>query len=68
MRAGAVRRTRRRAAFVPVPGLAIRAALGGLAAERLGSGRVVPQQALELGFHFAVTRIEDALARQLGEA
>jgi hypothetical protein len=53
---------------LPVPGFAIRAALGGLADELLGSRRVVPERALDLGFHFAVTRIEDALARELGEA
>ncbi len=64
----AVARTLRRPAFLPVPGFAIRAALGGLADELLGSRRVVPERALDLGFHFAVTRIEDALARELGEA
>lgn len=57
-----------RPAFLPVPGFAIRAALGALADELLGSRRVIPQRAEQLGFRFATERVEDALARELGDA
>jgi NAD dependent epimerase/dehydratase family enzyme len=63
-----VARTLHRPALLPVPAFAIRAALGGLADELLGSRRVVPERALALGFRFAVERVEEVLARQLGAA
>ena len=62
----AVARALRRPSLLPVPGFAIRTAFGGLADELLGSRRVVPQRALELGFRFATERAEDVLARELG--
>lgn len=54
-----------RPALLPVPGFAVRTALGELAGELLGSRNVVPARALELGFKFAHERIESALADAL---
>lgn len=62
----ALARAVRRPALLPVPGFAIRTALGDLAPELLDSRRVVPKRALELGFAFAHTRVESALAAELG--
>lgn len=50
-----------RPAFLRVPAFAIRALLGDLATELLGSRRVVPRRASELGFDFRCPDIEDAL-------
>lgn len=51
----------RRPAFLRVPAFALRALLGDLASELLGSRRVVPERATELGFEFSYSRIGDAL-------
>ncbi len=56
----------RRPAVLPVPAFAVRAALGELAVELLGSRRVVPRQALERGFRFEYPSLETALAQELG--
>ena len=56
----------RRPALFPVPGFALRTALGDLAPELLDSRRVVPKRALELGFAFTHARVESALAAELG--
>lgn len=61
----AVATTLHRPALLPVPAFAIRAALGGLADELLGSRRVVPSRALEHGFRFETERVEDALEAEL---
>lgn len=54
-----------RPAFIPVPGFALRALLGPLAGELLGSRRVVPKRLLELGFAFRHPTLESALAAEL---
>ena len=59
-------RTLRRPALLPAPGFAVRAALGELAGELLGSRRVLPQRALERGFRFAYPTLVDALTAELG--
>jgi uncharacterized protein (TIGR01777 family) len=56
----------RRPALLPAPGFAVRAALGPLAGELLGSRRVVPRRALELGYAFAQPTLAGALAREIG--
>jgi len=61
----ALARQLRRPALLPVPAFALRALLGELAIELLGSRRVVPARALAQGFRFAHTDLETALAREL---
>jgi uncharacterized protein (TIGR01777 family) len=56
----------RRPALLPAPAFALRAALGELAGELLGSRRVVPRAARERGFVFRHPAIEEALALELG--
>jgi uncharacterized protein (TIGR01777 family) len=55
----------RRPALVPVPAFAVRALLGELAGELLGSRRVVPARAAELGFRFAAPTLREALEAEL---
>jgi len=55
----------RRPALFPVPAFAVRAALGELAGELLGSRRCEPRRALARGFVFAHPRVESALAAEL---
>jgi len=55
----------RRPAFLRVPAWPVRLVLGEIAAEVLGSKRVVPAKALALGFAFAHGSLEGALAREL---
>ncbi|MBW2313802.1 MAG: TIGR01777 family oxidoreductase [Deltaproteobacteria bacterium] len=55
-----------RPAFIPVPALAVRAALGPLADELLGSKRVEPRAALGWGFEFRMPELAQALAAELG--
>ena len=57
----------RRPTLLPVPALAVRAALGELSAEILGSKRVVPRRARELGFAFRQASLEDLLRAELCE-
>lgn len=54
-----------RPAVLPVPGLAIRAALGELATELLGSRRVVPRRAEAAGFAFQHEELPSALQAEL---
>ena len=54
-----------RPAFLPVPGFALRAVLGELSSELLGSRRVVPRQARDRGFAFRYPAIEEALSAEL---
>ncbi len=58
----ALGRVLRRPTLLPVPGAALRLALGDLASELLGSRRVVPSRAQTLGFAFAQPQLEGALA------
>jgi NAD dependent epimerase/dehydratase family enzyme len=50
---------------LPAPAFAVRAVLGELAGEILGSRRVVPAHAQELGFRFGAATLEGALAAEL---
>lgn len=50
-----------RPALLPVPGFVLRAALGELADELLGSRRVVPERATSLGFRFDAPALDAAL-------
>ena len=56
-----------RPAFLPVPGFALRAVLGELSSELLGSRRVVPRQARDRGFAFRYPAIEEALSAELAD-
>jgi uncharacterized protein (TIGR01777 family) len=55
-----------RPACIPVPAFALRAALGELSGELLGSRRVVPARARAAGFAFAHPALESALAAEFG--
>ncbi|NNL84552.1 MAG: TIGR01777 family protein [Myxococcales bacterium] len=55
-----------RPAFLRVPAFALRALLGPLAGELLGSRRVVPTRLSELDFAHAYPTLEGALAAELG--
>ena len=61
----ALAKTLRRPAVLPVPGFAVRAALGEISGELLGSRRVVPAKLLEAGFAFTHPTVETALATEL---
>lgn len=61
----ALGRVLKRPTLLPVPGFALRAALGELAGELLGSRRVIPSRALAHGFVFAQPDLEAALASEL---
>jgi hypothetical protein len=54
-----------RRALLPAPAFAVRAALGPLAGELLGSRRVLPRRAQELGHAFAHPSLDGALRREL---
>ncbi|SEE01583.1 TIGR01777 family oxidoreductase [Ruania alba] len=54
-------------AVLPVPGTALHMALGGFAAELLGSQRVVPDALLEDGFGFTWPDLDQAAQHLLGE-
>jgi uncharacterized protein (TIGR01777 family) len=54
-----------RPAFLRLPALALRALLGEVAGELLGSRFVVPQRALDSGFRFAHETLASALAAEL---
>lgn len=57
--------TLRRPALLPVPAFVLRAALGELSGELLGSRRCVARAALDAGFEFAHTVVETALQTEL---
>jgi uncharacterized protein len=57
----AMGRVLRRPTLFAVPAPALRAVLGEMAADVLGSARVVPKRLLESGFTFAFPGIEDAI-------
>ena len=54
-----------RPAWFPVPGFALKAALGELSGELLGSRRVVPERAESESFAYVHPRLSDALAAEL---
>jgi uncharacterized protein (TIGR01777 family) len=54
-----------RPALIPVPAFAVRAALGEISGELLGSKRVVPRIASERGYAFERPRLAPALAAEL---
>ncbi|WP_159664643.1 TIGR01777 family oxidoreductase [Streptomyces mexicanus] len=58
-------RVLRRPTPLPVPAPVLRAALGEMAGDVLGSARVVPERLVESGFSFAFPGIEDALRAAL---
>lgn len=58
-------RTLRRPAVIPVPGFALRTALGELSGELLGSRRAIPAVALSHAFPFAHRTLDSALATEL---
>jgi hypothetical protein len=62
----ALARVLHRPAFFAVPAFALRAALGELSGELLGSRRCVPRRALARGFSFRFATLEPALAEELG--
>ncbi len=57
----------RRPAFMVAPAFAVRAALGPLASELLGSKHVVPERAHSLGVRFEHEQLASALAQEFGE-
>jgi len=59
-------RVLRRPTFLRVPAFALRAALGELSGELLGSRRAVPARLRERGFEFAHPQLEEALRAELG--
>ena len=62
-------RVLRRPTLLPAPALAVRALLGDMGEELLLWGqRVTPQRALETGYTFQFTDLEDSLAHQLGRS
>jgi uncharacterized protein (TIGR01777 family) len=61
-----IARVLHRPCLLPVPALALRAALGALSDELLGSRRCIPQRMLDAGFEFAHPEIGSALAAELG--
>ena len=61
----ALRRATRRPAAPPVPGLALRIALGEIATSALTGQRAVPEVLTDAGFRFAHPSLEAALAAEL---
>ncbi|GLF94066.1 TIGR01777 family oxidoreductase [Streptomyces yaizuensis] len=63
----AMGRVLRRPALLPVPEFALRAVLGEMAGDVLGSQRAVPAKLLESGFTFAFPGIEEAIGAALAQ-
>ena len=59
----ALARALRRPALLPVPGFALKLALGGFSTEILGSKRVLPEKLNEAGFAFDFPHLAPALAK-----
>ena len=55
-----------RPTFCAVPGFALKAVLGEMSVEVVGSHRVVPGRLLDSGFHFSHTTVEQAIRAALG--
>ncbi|MER6914188.1 TIGR01777 family oxidoreductase [Streptomyces sp. NPDC000594] len=64
----AMGRVLRRPTPLPVPAFALRAVLGEMAGDVLGSQRVVPSRLLESGFSFAFPGIDEAIGAALAPA
>lgn len=62
----ALGRAVRRPTFLAVPGFAVRAVLGGIAEDLLGSLDVVPQVLTDSGFEFEAPDVTTALAHAIG--
>jgi len=58
----ALARALRRPALLPVPGFALRIALGGFSSEILGSKKVTPKKLIDSGFEFDYPHLAPALA------
>lgn len=63
----ALARALHRPALLPVPGFALKIALGGFSAEVLGSKKVLPEVLLASGYVFQDEHIQTALATMLAE-
>ena len=63
----ALARALHRPALLPVPGFALKIALGGFSAEILGSKKVLPEVLLASGYVFQDEHIQTALATMLAE-
>jgi len=63
----ALARALRRPALMPVPGFALKVALGGFSTEILGSKRVLPERLNEAGFTFDFPHLAPALAKLAAE-
>lgn len=63
----ALARALRRPALLPVPGFALKVALGGFSTEILGSKRVLPEKLDEAGFTFDFPHLAPALAKLASE-
>lgn len=63
----ALARALRRPALLPVPGFALKVALGGFSTEILGSKRVLPERLNEAGFTFDFPHLAPALAKLAAE-
>ena len=63
----ALARALRRPALIPVPGFALKLALGGFSSEILGSKRVVPKKLTDSGFDFDYPHLAPALAALINE-
>ncbi|MEY3185427.1 MAG: hypothetical protein RIR58_163, partial [Actinomycetota bacterium] len=59
----ALARALHRPAVFPVPGIALKIALGGFSSEILGSKKVMPQKLMDSGFTFDYPHIAPALAK-----
>jgi uncharacterized protein (TIGR01777 family) len=65
--AHALGRALHRPSLLPVPGFALRLAVGELAESILTGQRVIPERALMLGYHFRYPTLEQALRGMFGE-
>ena len=63
----ALARALRRPALIPVPGFALKIALGGFSSEILGSKRVLPKKLTDSGFEFDYPHLAPALAALINE-
>lgn len=64
----ALARALHRPALLPVPGFALKIALGGFSTEVLGSKKVLPEALLADGYHFQDVHIATAIAQMLAGA
>ena len=63
----ALARALKRPALIPVPGFALKIALGGFSSEVLGSKKVLPTALLDAGFNFDYPHLAPALSALLAE-